>query len=486
MSKPTPNPITRLAPATATVEELDALTVAGLRQFLADAQVDAPARLAKPRLRDLAVVYIAARDSRDAVRAGLAAAAAIPAPPEPEVDTPDDTAPDPYADRKAALDAEPAETPGMELEPAATSVVPLPSKWQQIMAIAETVAMANLAPKDLRGKGNVANAALVLLAANDLGIPLTQAIQKLAPVNGRLVMSAELMVALVRRDGHRIAVNASDWSGCTVTGERSDTGETMSVSFTLDDAQMAELISGLDENGHPVALSSDGKALPWQLYPGDLCYARAISRLCRRLFPDSLGGISYTPEELGDVAEYDAPIGGSGDGAKPTGAEPANLSVDELRADLMARGRALSAESRAAITTERVRRNLPEIGKAGVGPLRTLRQLIEQAEAAEREAAPAESQVLDDESEADAKVAVDDSHDTITDAELVPDTVPEGDLTADPTGFLADQLGAEAVDELPPGPAHPNATAERCECGEMAGTIRTRIDGTLECDECPM
>ena len=85
------------------------------------------------------------------------------------------------------------------------------------------------------------------------------------------------MLLLVRRKGHQV-LGKSDPDGAIVTGRRGDTGEEMTVTFTVDDAKRAGLTSK--------------KGNVWSHYPQDMLYWRAISRLCRRLFTDCLGAYS--------------------------------------------------------------------------------------------------------------------------------------------------------------------------------------------------
>jgi hypothetical protein len=62
------------------------------------------------------------------------------------------------------------------------------------------------------------------------------------------------------------------------------------VTWTVDEAARAELVSKTN----------------WRLYPRQMLVARATSELCRYVFADVLGGLCYTPEELGgELAEAD-------------------------------------------------------------------------------------------------------------------------------------------------------------------------------------
>ena len=111
-----------------------------------------------------------------------------------------------------------------------------------------------------------------------------QALQKIHVVKGKPVMSAELMRALVRREGHKIRVQEASAEKCVVTGIRRDDPEFEQRSeFTIDDAKRAGLVK---------------QGSGWDKYPKAMLEARATSQLCRSLFPDVLAGISYTPEDF--------------------------------------------------------------------------------------------------------------------------------------------------------------------------------------------
>ena len=114
-----------------------------------------------------------------------------------------------------------------------------------------------------------------------VGIDLMEALQQIYVVNGKPCMSALLMVALARRQGHSIE-GESEPGKVTLNGTRADNGDTWSVTWTLEDAKHVGLTK--KEN--------------WKLYPDDMLWARAASSLCRKLFGDVLMGLAYTPEEL--------------------------------------------------------------------------------------------------------------------------------------------------------------------------------------------
>jgi hypothetical protein len=65
----------------------------------------------------------------------------------------------------------------------------------------------------------------------------------------------------------------------------------MTVEFTMEQAKRV-----VSKQGKPLV---EGRA--WKNYPEDMLWARAVSRLCRRLFPDLLSGMTYTPSELSEI-----------------------------------------------------------------------------------------------------------------------------------------------------------------------------------------
>lgn len=68
-----------------------------------------------------------------------------------------------------------------------------------------------------------------------------------------------------------------------MTGKRCDNGDVAEASFTIEEAQRAGLAN----------------RDVWKKYTQDMLYARAMSRLSRRLFPDVIGE-AYVQGELSD------------------------------------------------------------------------------------------------------------------------------------------------------------------------------------------
>lgn len=114
----------------------------------------------------------------------------------------------------------------------------------------------------------------VVETAKSLGIDALQALGGgLYYVKGKVEMSSRMMGALIRKHKHSITKDPkSDETVCILHGKRGDTGDEWTESFSITEAKRA----GLYKN-------------TWLIYPKDMLYARALSRLARQLFPDVIG-----------------------------------------------------------------------------------------------------------------------------------------------------------------------------------------------------
>jgi hypothetical protein len=187
----------------------------------------------------------------------------------------------------------------------------------------------------------VAMAAIMM--GRELGLGPMQAMIKIDVIDGRPAPSAELVVALIRSAGHSVTLVSEDRTQVTVLGERTD-GDAMQVTFTWEEASRI-----------PATRKDPNKKLTdkqvWKSYPQDMMWARAVTRLARRLFPDVLTAVrAYTPDELGaedyhpdrrevdphgwdDILDIDAqPIQGE-DGPEPDLSEATEDELFEQLAD---------------------------------------------------------------------------------------------------------------------------------------------------------
>jgi hypothetical protein len=148
--------------------------------------------------------------------------------------------------------------------------------------LAGKISGTSFVPKSLRGKP--AETAACILAGREIGIGPMESLQKIHVVDGRPSLSAELMRSLVLRAGHEIRYPVLTDDKVVAEGRRSGSEDWTTVTWTMKDAQRIGV----------------GGKQTWKQFPRQMLSARATSELCRLLFPDALGGISVTPEELAD------------------------------------------------------------------------------------------------------------------------------------------------------------------------------------------
>jgi hypothetical protein len=186
----------------------------------------------------------------------------------------------------ATPEPEPAPTRGALAirggDPAALDLGTAAVTFQTLKVLAAT----EFVPAGLRNRPAAVLGAVLL--GRDYGLGPLEALRLVDVIDGSPAPSAELWLRLYRQAGHRLSIEQADDQACILIGERGDTGEKLKVSFTLADAERAGLLT-LDPDGRPIARSKAGKAMPWQTFTADLLWARAVSRLVRRLAPDALG-----------------------------------------------------------------------------------------------------------------------------------------------------------------------------------------------------
>jgi hypothetical protein len=138
------------------------------------------------------------------------------------------------------------------------------------------------------GLNSKAEGAIKCLVAMELGLPLTSAFKNIYVVNGRPAIEAKIAWALVLRSGlldtqahkeTRLTDDKGNFTGWEVSSRRTN-GLSATRRFTVDDAKRAGL------------LTKDN----WKYYPEDMCWAKAMSRLCGALWPDVINGLSFIEE----------------------------------------------------------------------------------------------------------------------------------------------------------------------------------------------
>lgn len=371
----------------------------------------------EPEVTALLIATLVDGHTKPALEARLATAQAKALTPPPDVPTGAQETPQaaPGAQEPAqTAPGAPGEQPGTDVAPvnpmhavaeahAAASSLPTLSEWAHMENVAKFIARSKLAPRHLQGKPD--DVQMILLVARDLGISPTRAMQKVAVIEGQVAMTAELMVAVVLRDGHRIWPDPNnDATKATAYGQRREYdggwGPVMEATFTLDDAVAAGLCAIKD--GRAYARSSNNKKLPWETYTADLLWARAVSRLVRRGFADSGNGVTYVPEELGYIEmddDHDTP---NRHADRAAAEEAAEVSLAQQRTEIARRISELPDDDRKQVAEEWRRRNLPRTAELRPAAIRTALNLLEAAEqrVATRDAAATadipEAELVDD------------------------------------------------------------------------------------------
>lgn len=234
-------------------------------------------------------------------------------------------------------------------------VVDVPSLFQEQKDMAVAIADSDLLPGHLRKKP--ANVLVILAGARALGVSWFQAMQSFFVVEGKLSMSAEMMRALVIRNGHKFRIIEMTNEVARVQLIRKDDPDFEFVTeFTVQDAKDAELLGKTN----------------WKRYRSAMLLARATSKAIRSYIPDVLAGNVYTPEELGARVDEDGKPLFNPDGTaildveedKTESGEEIQEKVDKFASDV-AGGTFDSAAASYKICTDRkwthLIPNLPEV-----------------------------------------------------------------------------------------------------------------------------
>ena len=186
---------------------------------------------------------------------------------------------------------------------AALVAPPSPAEWEALKEQAAVIVKSGLAPSSVDTPEKVI---VIALKGREVRIPMMQALSHVHVIDGKPTFSAELMRALVRRSGHKIRIVEWTDEKCVMAGQRTDDpGHWQQTTYTVKEAARAGLTN------KPT----------WRKFLQAMLLSRVTSKHCRAQFEDVLGGISYTPEELGaEVDEEGAML------AHPDVVEPASLA----------------------------------------------------------------------------------------------------------------------------------------------------------------
>lgn len=147
-------------------------------------------------------------------------------------------------------------------------------------------AMALFRSRFFKDVGSEAQAIAKVMAGNELGLPPVASISGIHIVQGKPVIGANIIAALIDRNPnyHYRVRTKSDKANERCDIEFFKHSESLGIaSFTIEEAKNAGL-TGKDN---------------WNKYPSDMLFARAISRGSRRFVPGIFAGVPvYVPDEL--------------------------------------------------------------------------------------------------------------------------------------------------------------------------------------------
>lgn len=127
-------------------------------------------------------------------------------------------------------------------------------------------------------------AAIILMTGYSLGLNSMQSLRGIYVVEGRPVLSADLLVAVARQSGLCALwrIDESTAKQCRITTHRKGDESPVEKVWTMDDAARAGLAS------RPI----------WRNYPAQMLRHRCAADIVREVYPDVVMGL-YTPDEMG-------------------------------------------------------------------------------------------------------------------------------------------------------------------------------------------
>lgn len=162
-------------------------------------------------------------------------------------------------------------------------VTPQQAALNEKITWAKALQSSNLLPRAYQAQP--ANLLLAAEYADTLGVPRMAALTGIHVIQGKPSMSADLMLALVRRAGHRIRVSGDSTHADAVLIRSDDPDFEYRTQWTLEKARQAGLIGKTGGN--------------WEHYPAAMLRARAVTEVVRMGASEVLFGAIYAPEELG-------------------------------------------------------------------------------------------------------------------------------------------------------------------------------------------
>lgn len=172
------------------------------------------------------------------------------------------------------------------------------ASFSEMEAVGKTAHKSGL----FAGLSSAEQATVVAATGAELGIPPMASLRGISIVDGKIIMSADMMAAIVWRNlpGAILEVVSTSDEECTVSAARPGRPP-ITIQWTIADADKAGLTA--------MKRTKDGREYKstWHKFPRAMLRARAITEAMRTVFPDQLFGV-YAHEEdwREDKADFEA------------------------------------------------------------------------------------------------------------------------------------------------------------------------------------
>jgi hypothetical protein len=163
-----------------------------------------------------------------------------------------------------------------------------PTTFEQLDALAKRLAQSQLLPKPLQGKP--ADVAVILLTGHELGLSAMASLRGMHVIEGKAVMSADLMSGMVQArpdvcEYFRLIKSTDELA--TYETKRRGHDQAVQLTYTIAQATKAGLT----------------KRPTWIAHPAAMLRARCSSALCRAVYSDIMQGV-YDEDEGTEIAEH--------------------------------------------------------------------------------------------------------------------------------------------------------------------------------------
>ena len=167
----------------------------------------------------------------------------------------------------------------------------IPRSLPEVQSMAEVLAKSNLLPDALKGK--VPDVVVQILAGQELGLSPMASIRGVHVVQGKPLLAADTMVALVLGSGLCEYFAVAEETATAVTYETKRKGSPIPQRVTWSDEDTK--LAGLQAKDN------------WRTHKRQMRRARAKAMLARDVYPDVLAGC-YDPDEMQVEAIRPAPV----------------------------------------------------------------------------------------------------------------------------------------------------------------------------------